>query len=724
MGRKKPDFSSGVRRCPALGSRKIPVERCERDRAVRIRCGQHCEYNQFGLVNLAKFPSLELRVLRKLIGYYLEDPVNPVEIRQALLSIKHRKRAAEVISPRGLPYWYHLWVERDADGRSQVDRWRETGFKGLDADVRASLHSAGRSMQIGLIELEDHLRPGVFKVRTLLNSGSGLPVLHGLELDHKLPRYQPYLCRIYTTPFAWRIAGAPYMKWPDFGLRDARESFQEIIAHLGGPVEADEWTGFERTEWLVHNFDRFMSVVTATVDERRRLAKLGQNRHPSRVDYYLRGVGPFDFSGIARPSFRLCVMEANKLPAGFRHCWEMHETSGGSQPNGVVAMDGLRSGLVYTAKDRVRFETVDHERFQYLKKLLAGILGRQARVTFEYEDPAVKELSAHQNNPNPPLPPGLLRGYGEPPSRLIPKVAPAPKRAGPFTVRRAALKWIDEPQALLDELTPLESFSSLVHRAELMHAARIWVRRLDEECLLRGRKRDDYQFLRSLGLDRDLLNDRHLHTQMLTRLLLMHKNRLLPLPIEAVRDGALEREEVLERMTTVMEWSSRNQLHDYLQPVSPIFKYLRNNALLERISDRGLAIFRFNLSFSWYVLAGKCYWTPVEFRPTVLLSSAQKYSDCFYKFYEDHAGIPWELASPEWAGACSQPHLAHVLMSLLGNDFYEADLIPNDGEVDNLGELIGLQTALIDEFDNALRTSTDDDSAKPYYARGSLPEKY
>lgn len=719
MGRKKPDFSGGMRRCPALSSRDIPVERCENFRGVRIRCGQHCEYNLFGLMNFDKFPALERRVLRALVEHYLDDPVNPVDIRQALILIQHRKRALEVLSPRGLPYWYHLWLERDGNGESQVDRWQAGGFKGLDADLRAFLHNAGRSMQIGLIEVEDHLRAGLFKIRRLLNPDRGLSHFHAPELDHKLPRYQPYLCRVYTTPYAWRMAGPPYMKWPDFGLRDAKESFLEIVAHLGGPLKWDDWSAFELTEWLVHNFDRFTAVVADTVAERRRLAKLGRRRRPSRVDFNLPAGRSVDIGAIDNPPFPLRKAEAVKLPAGYINCWEVHESPADDEQQGVVAMDGLRSGLLYSGKGRVRFETVDHERFQELKGNIAGILGPDASITSEYEDPAVKELLAHHSKMDPPLPLGLLRGFGEPSSLLIQSPPPAPARDGPFTVRRAAAKWIDEPQDVLEGLTPLQALSGFTFRAELLQAARIWVRKLDEECLLRGRRRDDYQFLRGLGLDRDLLNDRRIAVQLISRARLVHRNRLRPLPIEAVRNGPMAREATMDRLALVMEWFERNQVFDFLQPVRPIFECMVKISIMKRFSDMGRMIFQRNLAFCWYALAGKAYWTPIEFRPTLLLANARKYSETFYKFYEKQVDVPWELASPEWADDCSQPNLAHVSMSLMGHDFYEADLIPNDGEVDDVVELIGLQTAFIDEFDSALHNSTDADSVKPFYATKS-----
>ncbi len=704
-----------MRRCRALGRRDIPVSRCERERNVRILCRALCEHNPFAPTNFASYAQLELRAQKALIQYYLNDPVNPIDVRRGLYSVKDRKRALEVLSGRNLPYWYHLWLEKDAEGLSQTERWQRDGFKGLDADLETLIKAAGSTMRVTLIEVEDCYRPGEMWMRDLLSGRDTNWHFYSPEYSGKLPRYQPFLCRIYMSPLAWRMVGPPYMMWPDFGLREAKESFLEIVAHLGGPLEWDEGSGIELSDWLVRNLDEVIKVARMSVAERRRLAKLSKGGRRSSVDFKFPDQRVFEFPATGDMPFTPHSLTEAHLPSVFTHCWSLHEGIA-ELAEGVVAMEGMSCGRLLSGKGRVRFETIDHERFRALKGEVATILGADAQVIAEYEDPAVAELLNHLELDDNPLPPNLLRGCNETPSRFIPVLPPKPGKEGPLAVRRAALRWINEPQEILGGGTPLWAFSQFEYRPELMQAVKLWVRKLDEECLMRGRKRDDQQFLRMLGLDRELLNDRGFTKQILSRLLLQQRNRLLPLPLTPVREGLLTEEDAMARLATVMHWFGRNQIFDFLQPIQQISHFMREIAISDQLSAEGRVLFQRMLAFCWYALAGKAYWTPIEFRTTLFLANAAKYSEGFFECYQKNCDLPWVVDSIEWLEGCSQPHLAHCAMHFTGGDFYESKLIPNDGEVDNIIELIGLLTAFIDEFDHTMRTTTDADSVTPQFS--------
>lgn len=706
---RKVDTTDRVRICPSYSYRKISIERCERDRGFRMGCRPYCKHYNLGYVNLDKFPALEERIGRLLTCRYIQDKDNPADVRQALADIGWRRGVTERLSPRGFPYWYHLWLERDANSKTTVDRWKDAGFQGIenDGEAKAFLREAAETMQITLIEIESKERTGVFTFQNLLNKTHNIRTIYLPESRFQLPRYQPYLCRIYMAPWAWRIAATPFMKWPDFGMRDPKEVFLNILEHLGWKNVRNP-TAFHFTTWLAYNYERFESAVKATVTERKRLAKIGHPCKPSSIDFRLNSHCDPDLDAFTKHSLELMDIQPVLLPANFHKCWEVHEPSADAQSGEVVAMDGLRSGLLFAGKNCIRFETVHHERFQNLRDRIAKALGPDVTVISEYEDPAVRELMTHLNCPTSDIPPGLLSGYADPPSLLIPKQPPKPKRNGPWLVRRAAMEWLEEPQELLQGLCPADAVRSSGFPFELLDAARYWIRKIDEECLLRGTNRDDRVFMYTLGLRRSFLTrgpDRF--SNWTKRLMWLERARLLPLRLDAVRGEMLGRDAVISRLSAVLQWTTRCTYYDFIQAIFPIFRFLWNFDLRKRLSQEGQRIFQYHVGIAWYLLAGKRYRTTIEFRPTLVLANVERYTEAFFRFYELQRSIPWDVDSVEWLGRCSQPYLAQAMVGLLGEEFYEKGLIPSDGQVDDICELIGWIIALIDEFDNALRDPTD-----------------
>ncbi|MBI4621955.1 MAG: hypothetical protein HY736_01895 [Verrucomicrobia bacterium] len=483
--------SKKSRSCPAV-SRDITSAECGENRHSRYACPEACPFNPFAPANytalLQAENALDLTCLKRCAG---EDAAITQTIAEARrLNEGHGWHAAIA---------WHLFFQRDGNGRTFADRWQLAGFPGLKNDERVFFR-AKMQMRVALIEVHRILDDQRIEAVDLLDPTATPMILIDRSVAARAVRFATVLTWIYPLPHFGRMSGTG-ITMSDLGPFSPLEMLDACVAHLGGPAGIEE-----RRRWLAENFVRIDEALLATGLERRRQMLARMDASFGAATYEL--LAPFidcRRALVADPAIAVDDVHEDEREKGFAEAMVWFEPSPAGGPASALIPGRRVLGRVLLGFNDWRVQAIGGARLDQLRERFEARLGDRVRFVKERRDNIAGQLASREPTANLALvPPRLL----ERPNTfdMASSRVEAPAAGVPLETYKAELMsrhrraWLDERLPALDGRTAREAAKMPALRARLLELVKGLVRQVDQLNFETGRADDVNAIIRELEL--------------------------------------------------------------------------------------------------------------------------------------------------------------------------------------------------------------------------------
>ena len=496
---------SKLRDCPAV-NRAISTQECGENRGTKWACPAECPHFPFTPANydvwLEKEDKLIAAVIARALGELPEDEASAFARR--LATIPNSLHSQSVCARR----FFH---ERDAAGRTMLDRWEAAGWAGLGTDL-AYLLSHQRTMRPALLEVRGVLDDRRILVVDLLGDAEKTFILIDRSMAASVGRFSTYISWIYEMPHGARACGCG-LAIHEQGEMSPVEVVAELLRHLGAPEESGP-----RAEWLGEHIQRVATAYAAVLAARWQDTVRHIDARYTKTEYRVRGRG-LGQRLAAQSSMAPEPPAANERAEGLAKGWVWFEDDAPESPADQLALPLTSAtprigagrpvlGRVLIGKGRARIEAGSSARHAELRARFEKLAGADATFVSERTDDLGGQILASQPRDYDPalVPPRLL----ENPQRLhigASRVAAEDLAGPPGEARSAAVlrhqyaTFADEPMPALDGLTPRAASHDPALRPRLVRLMRTHVRMADELAVREGFSFDLNPLLADLGLD-------------------------------------------------------------------------------------------------------------------------------------------------------------------------------------------------------------------------------
>jgi len=469
------------RQCPAVG-RGIGAAECGENRVSHYRCPADCPYNPWAPDAYDQEMAIETAFFDRLRRYAAVEPMAGIDVASP-------SEAMIVMQDRHLRHWF---IERDAHGRTLMDRWEQAGFPGLNNDQRvlARLHAQVRLM---VMETLDHVGRDRVRVQDRLALDTPPIVVQDRSLAAKSGRFSRLIAWGFPLPHYSRITMAA-VPVAEAGSLEAEEIVGAIAGHLGGPAQ-----GEPLREWMTAHFLLLQKALGSVQEAMRR--KMFENVVYTKTFYRLSApVETFVKTMEATPEAVATPPSASDRREGVTREWAWLDTDA----------DALRKapgagrptlGRVLLSEGKVRLEGGGTDRAQRFQEAFEQRAGNAVVFESRRVDDVGKQKISRDAKPFDPnlVPPRLLE--------LAPKIettvhlmdASAAVSADDF-MRDRQRQWVDEPVPALDGKTPRQAAGEPALRPKLAALVKETIRRGDRNGLERERFEDEGWIAVELGL--------------------------------------------------------------------------------------------------------------------------------------------------------------------------------------------------------------------------------
>lgn len=494
------------RDCPAVG-RTISAAECGQNRASRYVCPADCPHNPWNPANYGQALAIEDAVLAATYRRLTMERGGPLP----LADIEQIVNATDL--GRMMHFINVFQLERDAQGRTFVERWAAAGFAGLNNDERNLVQWKARA-RVRLLEIRRVGATGHCEAMDLLDAARGTLHIQDRALHAQAVRFAQLLAWVYETPHYTRLLGVA-LSVPEAGLLDGDDVVRLVAEHLGGP------TGGEALrEWLEANFlkmEQAFRAINAALG--RQMIKHIDARF-TKMTYRLRAgqdevLRRLDEQPAVRPDPPSPAEQAEGFTQG--RLW-FDETAPLEPGQNELALGFLQSvvagrpvlGRVLVAADRIRLEAGSGACSQALRAQFEKALGRWV----QFQEERVDDLGAQmlKRQPMPDLkwvPPALLERAPRivlSCSRLDELPASTPLAdAKRYAQRRQDELFLDDALPALNARTPRQAASDPALRPMLVRLMKQRLRALDRRNLQSGETYDANWLVRELGLTEILI---------------------------------------------------------------------------------------------------------------------------------------------------------------------------------------------------------------------------
>lgn len=492
--------ASKKRFCPAE-KREMSSAECGEGRGSRFACPADCSFSPFASGNYSQLLELEEQVDKQCLEWLATHVADPETLKRDM----QRAMAAKSPIEFHVQTVWRLFLEQDDEGHSCVQRWERGGFSGLKNDARVLLR-AKMGVRVGLIEIQRVLDDECTEVMDLLAAEPQRFIVRDRGLASSVARFSTGLTWLYTLPHYHRLFGTAVLLQEVQGF-EPREVVEEIVRHLGGPLEE---AGMRR--WLAENFVRVNTALQSVGTERRRLMFAGIDAKFGKVVYELKT----PFAECVEHLGTAADVADDQLNDGERRegfaqakAWfavaddaDVVRASAGAEP---------MLGRVLLGQAHWRLEAMGAAKVAVLRRKFEGHMGPRVRFTGERLDDFGKSMTDKDPKADLSLvPPRLL----ENPQVILLSTSRVAMPVGHksheemeddlFAAQDRA--FLDDKVPALDGRTPREAARDPQLRPKLVRLMKSRVRATDERNLETGRNEDLNWMLRELGLD-ELISD-------------------------------------------------------------------------------------------------------------------------------------------------------------------------------------------------------------------------
>jgi hypothetical protein len=485
--------------CPAIG-REITSAECGEHRGSRYACPADCAFSPLAPANYSQLLELEGAVDKKSAEWLFTTAPDAAAFDAAGRAASRSKSGHALHAF----FAHRIFFHTDESGRTCAQRWEQAGLPGLRNDERV-LFRGKMSLRVALVETRRILDHERIEAVDLLDADPRPFLVMDRSLASLTARFSTFLCWMYALPHFRRMHGTAIVI-PDWQVFDAREIVEQIVGHLGGPLDEP---GLRR--WLAANFVRFDESLAAVGLARRRQMFEAMDAKFGKAIYELRR----PFAECRETLDAECSVDDEPLSDGERNEGFAEARAWFAEPGAspVALPEGGRPvlGRVLLGQSHWRLEAMGEAKLAALRTGFERLMGERAQFTGERLDDLGAAMAEKDPKPDPLLiPPSLL----EQPQRILlsssrvdPPVRPGSRAEAEehlFTAHERA--WIDQPLEALGGLSPRTAAGQPGLRARLVRMMKSRVRSCDEHNLRTGGRRDVNWMLRELGLQEILFD--------------------------------------------------------------------------------------------------------------------------------------------------------------------------------------------------------------------------
>lgn len=487
------------RDCPVAGRVITPVE-CGESRASRYACPASCPHNPWAPENYEHSLAIEDELNEKLIRRLAHE--NP-----GLTDLPESAGAWQTHNYFLTKYQ----LARDAAGRSFLDRWQSELPRVFNNDERVLLTQKWQS-RLGLLEIHRVLDAEQCEVVDLLAPAAGAFIAHDRSLATVAVRFSQILMWYYPLPHYWRMNGVA-LHVPEVAGFDGLEVLQEVVHHLGGPVEPPPLR-----DWLAGHYAEIEAAFQAVTEARHDQMLNSIDARFSKATYRLRGTAAEMLRRLAAvPSVADEAPGPTESSEGFHTGRVWFDEPAAPEPQQLAFELPTKQakvagrpvlGRVLVADDRVRIEAGTNERYQALRAQFEKQAGRLVEFTEERVDDLAAQLRQQRpvNYDAALVPPRLLENPAR--MRLTSSRVALPDLPAGASLADATAQMMQEQLKmfladtvpLLGDRTPAQAAADPVWRPKLLVLLKQFVRGHDQRNLEAGRTDDINWLLRELGV--------------------------------------------------------------------------------------------------------------------------------------------------------------------------------------------------------------------------------
>ena len=195
---------SGKRNCPALGA-VICSGCCGAKRVSEIDCSTECEYNTFGMRAIETFRKLDNNLFNDVLFPYFRD--NDIVTVQEVNKVRAANDNEDDFGRKmHTLFQMRLFYEKQSNGKTVFENWRDNGFKGLSNDCQLLLQFKSKTLPT-VIELQKTIDNNFIECIDIFDKQRGkFLLLDPAIVEQKYPRYTKAMTWLEHFPVFSRLS--------------------------------------------------------------------------------------------------------------------------------------------------------------------------------------------------------------------------------------------------------------------------------------------------------------------------------------------------------------------------------------------------------------------------------------------------------------------------------------------------------------------------------------
>lgn len=481
------------RACPAV-NRDISAAECGANRLTRYACTAECSFNPFAPANYSQALEIEDRLQPKVLSWLALSLPEPDGFQSRLAKTIGR---GSIHAMHALVMWL-MFLERDREGLTRAERWRNAGFPGLKNDERAMLEA---QMQMRVVLFEVHRIIGTEQVEVVDLFASGQPpiIIRDRRLAGMAVRFAVWLGWFFPMPHFGRNSGTAVVL-PEIGGLEPLAVVTEMVKHLGGPADIPQMR-----LWLAQNFVRFDAALIATSYERRRLMFAGLDASYGKAVYECQtSRASIRKHLLACPEVAKDAMTDNDAAEGFKEALVWFDAT----PHESLVKTATRRpslGRILLGDSHCRVEAIGKAKLSRLRQEFEQLLGTSVKFSGERLDDFGRQMAMKDPQVDLSLvPPRLLENPEHivlDASRVeIPADVHSQEEMQQRMLEQHDRHFLEDHIPALGGLTPRQAAQDPAQRPILIRLLKNRITNTDKQCLEQGLDYDINWLVRELGL--------------------------------------------------------------------------------------------------------------------------------------------------------------------------------------------------------------------------------